>query len=125
MKVERQSMNQRALTRLYDAMVAAGEVKEFANGKSLSDFRNQATLQAAILRQLDVVARALADAAEYEPIIRDLLPRMDSVADLRYVLVPHYYELNLGEIWSVASGVVPPYCGQIRNILNTYGDIPI
>ncbi len=38
---------------------------------------------------------------------------------------PTDYELNLGEIWSVASGVVPPYCGQIRNILNTYGDIPI
>ena len=103
-------------TRLLDMLLAAREAQEMVRGATVSDFKQNRTLQLAVLKAVEIVgeaaARISADTREQNPDI----PRSDIVG-MRNRLVHGYFDVNLVRVWETVQRDIPCLVAQLERLI--------
>jgi uncharacterized protein with HEPN domain len=99
-----------------DILNAAGLIREFIAGQDLTDFLSDSKTCFAVLHQLVVIGEAAKRlSAEYRANHPEIPWR--EMAGLRDVLVHHYDEIDLLEIWETVTGDLPGAVAAISRLV--------
>jgi len=86
---------------LYDIAAAARLTTEFIQGKSYSDYRNDAMLRSAVERQLAIAGEALIQLARTDPATASRFTDYKRIIAFRNILVHGYAEVDDSIVWDV------------------------
>lgn len=91
---------------LEDILIAARHVQRFVEVVTREEFEVDVMRQSAVIRQLEIVGEA---AKQVSPAFRDAHPGIPwrGMAGMRDVLIHAYRNVDLPEVWKVATTAVP------------------
>lgn len=92
---------------LLDARNAAALVVEFANGRTLEQYRGDALLRSAIERQFEIVGEALNQLARVAPATAARIPDLRRIVDFRNVLAHAYAVIDDALVWDAVQKNIP------------------
>lgn len=98
---------------LWDAHQAASLVLEFAAGKRLADYENDALFRSAVERQLEIAGEALAQLRRIDPQTAQAIADPPRVVGFRNVLIHGYATVDNRLVW----GVVENHASSLRDAL--------
>ena len=102
---------------LLDMLLAAREAKEIAREATISDFRQNRTLQLAILKAVEIVGEA---ASRISAETRELNPDIPwtDIVGMRNRLVHGYFDVNLTRVWETVERDIPRLIGQLEGLVS-------
>jgi len=102
---------------LLDMLLAAREAQEFARGATLSDFRQDRTLQLAIVKAVEIVGEA---ASRISTETRELNPDIPwaDIVGMRNRLVHGYFDINLVRVWETVEQDIPRLIQQLEGLVS-------
>jgi uncharacterized protein with HEPN domain len=109
-------LNQRDPAYLFDMLEASEKVQHYLKNKTYEDFFKDDMLQDAVERNLGIIgeaARRISEALKQE---HPEIPWRKIIAQ-RNVLIHEYEDIDIGEIWEVASFHLPRLVDQIRPLI--------
>lgn len=102
---------------LLDMLLAARDAQEIARGATISDFKQNRTLQLAILKAVEIVGEAAsrisADTREPNPDIP-----WANIVGMRNRLVHGYFDVNLVRVWETVERDIPRLITQLEGLLS-------
>lgn len=101
---------------LFDMLEAAQKIQRYIAGKNFSDFIREELLRDAVERNIEIIgeaARRLTDSLKQE---HPEIPWSKIIAQ-RNVLIHEYNDIDLEEIWEVASSHIPRLINLIKKIM--------
>lgn len=101
---------------LEDIIDCSQKIAEYITGKTSFDFQNDDLLQDAVIRRLEVIGEAI---KRLPSDIREQYPAIEwkKAAGMRDILIHHYEELDIEQIWVTATQTIPEFSEQIKLIL--------
>ena len=102
---------------LLDMLLAAREAQEMAREATISDFRQDRTLQLAILKAVEIVGEA---ASRISAETRELNPDIPwaDIVGMRNRLVHGYFDVNLTRVWETVERDIPRLIGQLEGLVS-------
>ena len=102
---------------LLDMLLAAREAQEIACGATLSDFRQNRTLQLAIVKAVEIVGEA---ASRISAETRELNPDIPwaDIVGMRNRLVHGYFDINLVRVWETVEQDIPRLIVQLEGLVS-------
>jgi len=102
---------------LLDMLLAAREAQEIARGATLSDFRQNRTLQLAIVKAVEIVGEA---ASRISAETRELNPDIPwaDIVGMRNRLVHGYFDVNLVRVWETVEQDIPRLIVQLEGLVS-------
>ena len=102
---------------LLDMLLAAREAQEIAHGAALSDFRQNRTLQLAIVKAVEIVGEA---ASRISTETRELNPDIPwaDIVGMRNRLVHGYFDINLVRVWETVEQDIPRLIVQLEGLVS-------
>ncbi|MCY4408746.1 MAG: DUF86 domain-containing protein [Rhodospirillaceae bacterium] len=102
---------------LLDMLLAAREAQEIAREATMSDFRQNRTLQLAILKAVEIVGEA---ASRISAETRELNPDIPwaDIVGMRNRLVHGYFDVNLTRVWETVERDIPRLIGQLEGLVS-------
>ena len=102
---------------LLDMLLAAREAQEMAREATFSDFRQDRTLQLAILKAVEIVGEA---ASRISAETRELNPDIPwaDIVGMRNRLVHGYFDINLTRVWETVERDIPRLIGQLEGLVS-------
>ena len=102
---------------LLDMLLAAREAQEMAREATFSDFRQDRTLQLAILKAVEIVGEA---ASRISAETRELNPDIPwtDIVGMRNRLVHGYFDVNLTRVWETVERDIPRLIGQLEGMVS-------
>ena len=102
---------------LLDMLMAAREAQDMARGATLSDFRQNRTLQLAIVKAVEIVGEAAsrvgADTKQAHPDIP-----WAEIVGMRNRLVHGYFDINLVRVWETVEQDIPRLIAQLEGLVS-------
>ena len=100
-----------------DMLLAAREAQEMAREATFSDFRQDRTLQLAILKAVEIVGEA---ASRISAETRELNPDIPwaDIVGMRNRLVHGYFDVNLTRVWETVERDIPRLIGQLEGLVS-------
>lgn len=110
-------MQRDAAAYLLDADQAARLVQQFIGSRTLEDFQQDALVEAAVERQLQIVGEALAQLTRSFPDYQSRIPDLSRIIGLRNILVHGYAFVVPERIWRIATEDVPRLRLHLQQLL--------
>ena len=88
---------------VWDAMHAAELIRDFTDGKSFGDYREDVMLRSAVERQLGVVGEALNRLSRVDPDAASKIPDLARLVAFRNILVHGYVQVDDNVVWKVVA----------------------
>lgn len=86
---------------LYDIQRAAGLLRTFTDGKTLSDYVNDAMLRSAVERQFEIIGEAMTNLAKVDEVTADRISYYQRIIAFRNVLIHGYADVDDRLVWDV------------------------
>jgi uncharacterized protein with HEPN domain len=102
---------------LWDVEQAANNILVFTRGKQLSDYQNDAMLQAAVERNFEVIGEALAQALRFFPEIAGRIANIEEVVAFRNRLIHGYATVRHALVWDIVQTDLPRLRQEATNLL--------
>lgn len=101
---------------VYDIAECCRKIEEYLNGVTEEDFKNNAMLQDALVRNIEIIGEASKNLSEET---RENNPQIEwrDIMRMRDKIVHHYFRLNLETIWQTATQDIPKLKPEIEKIL--------
>ena len=102
---------------LLDMLLAAREAQGIARGATFSDFRQNRTLQLAILKAVEIVGEAASRVSAESRNLNPEIPWTDIVG-MRNRLVHGYFDVNLVRVWETVERDIPLLIKQLESLIS-------
>ena len=102
---------------LLDMLLAAREAQEIAREATISDFRQNRTLQLAILKAVEIVGEAASRISVETREPNPDIPWADIVG-MRNRLVHGYFDVNLTRVWETVERDIPGLIRQLEGLVS-------
>ncbi len=102
---------------LQDIIDSCKKIEEYINAKSEKEFEVDSELQDAVLRRLTIIGEAIKRLPQE---IRDKNSGIEwkKAMGMRDILVHHYDEVELEQVWNTITKILPPFKKQIQNLFS-------
>ena len=110
-------MRPESRTLLYDVQEAARLIREFSDGKTLSDYEGDAMLRAAVEREFTIIGEATAQLASHEPEVANQLSGYRRIIAFRNVLIHGYTVVDNQIVWDVLQKDLPTLVSEVETLL--------
>ncbi len=101
--------------------MAAGDVAEYARGKSLDDYRRDSMMKAAIERKLEIMGEAICQLEECRPGWVEKISEHRQIVGFRNRLAHGYFTLNDASVWSVVQHKLSVLVSEVEALLKQHG----
>lgn len=102
---------------LWDAADACEALIEYTASRSLSEYRDDRFVQAAVDKHIEIIAEAVRQAAEQEPPLRSKITHYSELMGLRNRLVHTYFDIDRGVVWDTIREDLPPLLRELRALI--------
>ena len=102
---------------LYDMQHAAASLATFVEGRTWSDYADNAMLRAAVERQFEVIGEALAQLAKRDPATAACIDEHQRIIAFRNVLIHGYAEVDDRLVWDLSQTRLPRLRQQVDELL--------
>lgn len=102
---------------LWDALRAAGFLREFAAGKSFGDYQDDVLLRSAVERQFEIVGEALSQLAKTHADMAAQVPELPRIVAFRNILIHGYANVDDALVWQVLTDKLPQLETAVRTLL--------
>lgn len=101
---------------LEDIIQSCDKISAYIEGKNKQDLEKNDQLLDAITRRLEIIGEAV---KRIPPEFRDEHPEISwkRAAGMRDILIHAYDEVNLDQIWSTVTTVLPEFKDQVNNLM--------
>ena len=103
---------------LLDMLLAAREAAELASRTTLADFRQDRTLQLAVVKAVEIVGEAASRLSADTRSRHTDIPWSDIVG-MRNRLVHGYFDINLLRVWETVERDIPRLIVQLERLVET------
>lgn len=107
---------------LWDAMRAAGLLRQFAAGKTLEEYQDDVLLRSAVERQLEIVGEALSQLAKSNADLAGQVPELPRIVAFRNILIHGYASVDDTLVWQVLTEKLPRLEAVLRTLLADLGE---
>ncbi|MFB2981391.1 DUF86 domain-containing protein [Microseira sp. BLCC-F43] len=113
-------MQPRDLSSLVDILAAARLVQMFIAGVDRNTFETDLMRQSAVVRQLEIIGEATKRLSEAFRASHPKIP-WRQMAGMRDILIHNYDDVDLDEVWNVATISIPELIQQIEPLVPSEG----
>lgn len=92
---------------VWDAQRASRLVRDFAEGRSFDDYRDDVMFRSAVERQLQIIGEALSRLSRVDPETAATLPELRSIVGFRNILVHGYAQVDDEVVWRIIHDDLP------------------
>lgn len=92
---------------LWDALRAAGFLRQFAAGKTFAEYQDDVLLRSAVDRQFEIVGEALSQLAKSHADMAAQVPELPRIVAFRNILIHGYANVDDALVWQVLSDKLP------------------
>jgi len=103
---------------LEDIRAAAELVRKFTAGRSLDDYCDDAMLQSAVERQLEIIGAAVRRLCDCDPALARSITDCDRIIAFQNLLVPGYDAVDAVVVWEVVQSGLPRLAAEVASLLN-------
>ncbi|MDJ0682205.1 MAG: DUF86 domain-containing protein [Xenococcaceae cyanobacterium MO_167.B52] len=109
-------MKSRHLNSVIDILIAARLIEQFIEGIDREIFESDLMRQSAVIRQLEIIGEATKRLSQEFRAIYPQIP-WRQMAGMRDILIHNYDDIELDELWNVATISIPELIQQIECIV--------
>ena len=109
-------MKSRDLNSVIDILIAARLIGQFIEGIDKEIFESDLMRQSAVIRQLEIIGEATKRLSQDFRAVYPQIP-WRQMAGMRDILIHNYDDIELNEVWNVATISIPELIEQIEDIL--------
>jgi uncharacterized protein with HEPN domain len=102
----------------FDMRQACRLIQDFARGKTLEDYNQDALLRSAIERQFIILGEALSQAIRVDPAIEAKIPDARKIVNFRNVIVHGYAKVEVVTVWGIVERFLPPLFARVEELLS-------
>lgn len=102
---------------LWDALRAAGFLRQFSAGKSFGDYQDDVLLRSAVERQFEIVGEALSQLAKSHADMAAQVPELPRIVAFRNILIHGYATVDDALVWQVLTDKLPQLETAVRTLL--------
>jgi uncharacterized protein with HEPN domain len=107
---------------LWDALRAAGFLRQFAAGKTLAEYRDDVLLRWAVERQFEIVGESLGQLARSDAEMAAEVPELLRIVTFRNILIHRYANVDDALVWQVLPDRLPQLESAVRALLAESAD---
>lgn len=105
--------------RLWDIRDAIDAVLSFTEGVSSADYKQNAMLQAAVERKLEIIGEAMHQIAKIEPATTAHISDHARIIGLRHRLIHGYAQVDDEIVWGVVEEDLPVLLREVETLLSS------
>ena len=109
-------MQPRDFDSITDILIAAKLIQQFIEPIDRNMFESDTMRQSAVIRQLEIIGEATKRLSQEFRSIYPAIP-WRQMAGMRDILIHNYDDIELNEVWNVATISIPKLIEQIEDIL--------
>jgi len=109
---------------LWDAVHAAGFLRQFAAGRTFVEYQNDVLLRSAVERQFEIVGEALSQLAKSDTDLAAQVPELPRIVAFRNILIHGYANVDDTLVWQVLNDKLPQLETALRALLAKSTDDP-
>lgn len=102
---------------LWDALRAAGFLRQFAAGKTFAEYQGDVLLRSAVERQFEIVGEALSQLAKSYANMAAHVPELPRIVAFRNILIHGYANVDDAPVWQVLTDKLPQLETAVRTLL--------
>jgi len=102
---------------LYDIQSAIALLTEFTAGKSLTDYKGESMLRAAVERKLEIIGEALTQLARSDAEVAGAISEHRRIIAFRNILIHGYADVDDRLVWDVVETKMPALSREIDALL--------
>ncbi|AGZ49611.1 HepT-like ribonuclease domain-containing protein [Mycobacterium kansasii] len=102
---------------LWDALRAAGFLRQFAAGKTFAEYQDDVLLRSAVERQFEIVGEALSQLAKTHTDMAAQVPELRRIVAFRNILIHGYANVDDALVWQVLTDKLPQLETAVRTLL--------
>lgn len=102
---------------LWDALRAAGFLRQFAAGKTFAEYQDDVLLRSAVERQFEIVGEALSQLAKSHADMAAQVPELPRIVAFRNILIHGYANVDDALVWQVLTDKLPQLEAALRTLL--------
>lgn len=102
---------------LWDALRAAGFLRQFAVGKTFAEYQDDVLLRSAVERQFEIVGEALSQLAKSHADMAAQVPELPRIVAFRNILIHGYANVDDALVWQVLTDKLPQLEAAVRTML--------
>jgi uncharacterized protein with HEPN domain len=102
---------------LWDALRAAGFLRQFAAGKTYGEYQDDVLLRSAVERQFEVVGESLSQLAKSNAGMAAQVPELPRIVAFRNILIHGYANVDDALVWQVLTDKLPQLESVVRTLL--------
>lgn len=102
---------------LWDALRAAGFLRQFAAGKTFAEYEGDILLRSAVERQFEIVGEALSQLAKSHADMAAQVPELPRIVAFRNILIHGYANVDDALVWQVLTDKLPQLVTAVRTLL--------
>lgn len=102
---------------LWDALRAAGFLRQFAGGKTFGEYQDDVLLRSAVERQFEIVGESLSQLAKYNGDLAAQVPELPRIVAFRNILIHGYANVDDTLVWQVLTDKLPLLETALRALL--------
>ncbi|KZS72046.1 hypothetical protein A4G29_04215 [Mycobacterium kansasii] len=102
---------------LWDALRAAGFLRQFAAGKTFAEYQGDVLLRSAVERQFEIVGEALSQLAKSHADMAAQVPELPRIVAFRNILIHGYANVDDALVWQVLTDKLPQLEMAVRTLL--------
>lgn len=102
---------------LWDALRAAGFLRQFAAGKTFGEYQDDVLLRSAVERQFEIVGESLSQLAKSNADMAAQVPELPRIVAFRNILIHGYANVDDALVWQVLTDKLPQLESAVRALL--------
>jgi uncharacterized protein with HEPN domain len=103
---------------LFDIRQAAESLRQFTQGRTLSDYAADALLRSAVERQFEIIGEALRRLAKEDSATAGQIAEYQRIISFRNILIHGYAEVDDRIVWDVLQNKLPTLLEQVKSLLD-------
>ena len=103
---------------LFDILQAAKSLRQFSQGKALSDYEADALLRSAVERQFEIIGEALRRLAKDDSETAGRIAEHQRIISFRNILIHGYAEIDDRLVWDILQSKLPNLLEQVQSLLD-------
>jgi uncharacterized protein with HEPN domain len=102
---------------LWDALRAAGFLRQFAAGKTFAEYQDDVLLRSAAERQFEIIGEALSQLSKSDADMARQVPGLPRIVAFRNILIHGYANVDDALVWQVLTDKLPQLETAVQTLL--------